>query len=95
MACENCNGPALERLCVYCSGARPRPPDTVLTAEQWNQRVREAATAALVLLERDRSIGKPGHQALAYILAAHALIAEHPGLPSFEWYVAMVAKGRC
>jgi len=92
MPCEKCNEPALERLCVYCSGARPRPPDTVLTAEQWNQRVVEAASSALELLERDRALGKPGQQALTYIVAAHALIVAHPALPSLEWYASQVAK---
>lgn|SRR3982751_105525 len=89
MPCANCDGPALEELCTYCSGQRPRAPETVITGEQWAEYLRAAAARARELLAVDGA-GKPGPQALAHLLAAYILIESSPGLPSFEWYAAQV-----
>lgn len=93
MVCEKCGDPSLGRLCVHCSGQRVRPPSTVLTGEQWNERLVEAAERAAELVAADSRAGAhAGRDALAHMLAAHAIVAACPALPSFEWYAAQVAE---
>jgi hypothetical protein len=94
MACANCSDPALGELCEHCSGARARPPTTTITAAQWDQSMREAAAIAIEMLARDKAADplrkKPGPLALAHLLAAQSIIGNCGGLPSLEWYTAMV-----
>lgn len=96
-ACEQCGGPAFDRLCTYCNGRRARTVETVLTAEQWDEHMRAAAArSGEILREKTRSEkargypSKPGLEALAHLLTAFAIVQSVPELPSFEWYVSRV-----
>ena len=93
MKCSQCDEPTFGKLCVYCRGERVRPPTTVMTQQEWGERIMDVVPMAKALVRAAEAEGIPlGVSVLAYMVAARSLVEAAPGLPSFEWYAKHVSE---
>lgn len=65
---------------------------TVLTAEEWAARIRDAAHVADRLFDTVATLAGPGQAVLALLLLARSICETNPPLPDFGWYCARVGE---
>lgn len=90
--CTKCGGEAIGDLCSFCAGRR-RPEYSLLTGEEFHDRITKAiqATAKLVKPVQDLTKG-PGEAIFAMLFLCVSIIETQPELPPLEWYLARLLE---